>query len=698
MSLRKKTLLVLAGLLLAITGLLYMALHEVIIKSYCQAEEASCRQSVARVRAGLDSELRDLSKRASVWAYLLQSDDLVGSESIQSHLTHGALADEDLDLVAILDFEGKPLLAKTIDHLNRRGMDDKAFAEEIAPRLGLDSGKTGPRAGYVNTSRGMMQVAVCPIANRLAKPQWVVLGYGLNDERVGLLDGGRTVVKLHVPGEAKLPQGLATAGLQSGPEDIFIQRTGEEQIDGYLTLADLSGKPSMVVSTGRTRDIYQRGVRTIRYAMVILLISGVVLLGGAMLLMERTVLSGVLRLCRKVNEIAQTQTLSKRISPKGRDELARLTGCINDMVGALEQNHRKLQESEERYRSVVEDQEELICRFGPEGILTFVNKAYCNCLGRKRSELLGTDVWGLFDFEDAQDLRHRLSALNREMCSTSMESRIVRPDGQVRWCQWTLRLIFNNSHQKGGEFQGVGRDITDRKLAQLSIRKHNQDLAMVREDERRHMAKELHDALSQELVALLMMVDSARLQSEGECERELQQAKTMCKKLLQDVRQISHGLYPHVLEAMGLASALGAMMRELPANDRVVLDCDGSMEDIRLGAREELALFRVAQESLNNAIKHSEATLTRVALRCHDGKVIVEISDNGRGFDPDHQRVGGLGLAGMRDRIEAINGEFTIRSQPGDTVIRATVGYQPRAVKIVPKGQGAGQVARVEET
>jgi diguanylate cyclase (GGDEF)-like protein/PAS domain S-box-containing protein len=119
-----------------------------------------------------------------------------------------------------------------------------------------------------------------------------------------------------------------------------------------------------------------------------------------------------------------------------------------------------LRESEARYRAIVEDQTELICRFLPDGTLTFVNEAYCHYFGKKHEELIGSSFMPLILERDQAFIEEQLTSLSLENPVVTYEHRIMLPDGEIRWQQWTNRAIFD---ERGRfiEFQSVGRDITE---------------------------------------------------------------------------------------------------------------------------------------------------------------------------------------------------------------------------------------------
>jgi len=140
---------------------------------------------------------------------------------------------------------------------------------------------------------------------------------------------------------------------------------------------------------------------------------------------------------------------------------------------ALESERKRaedaLRESEARYRAVVEDQTELICRFLQDGTLTFVNEAYCRYFGRKREELIGSSFMPLIPEKDRKLVKMQFASLSWENPVATYEHRVVAADGEIRWMQWTDRATFDESGNLA-EFQSVGRDITERRRAEQALK------------------------------------------------------------------------------------------------------------------------------------------------------------------------------------------------------------------------------------
>ncbi len=160
------------------------------------------------------------------------------------------------------------------------------------------------------------------------------------------------------------------------------------------------------------------------------------------------------------------------------DTQGQLTGlvlCSRDIEGRREMQ-AALGESEARYRAIVEDQTDLICRARPDGTLTFVNGAYCRYFGKTRDELVAHGFLPLIHAEDRPLVQERLASLSQFSPVATEEHRVLLPDGSYRWQQWTDRALFD---ARGNviEYALVGRDITDRKLTEVALRQHNEYLS-----------------------------------------------------------------------------------------------------------------------------------------------------------------------------------------------------------------------------
>jgi two-component system, NarL family, sensor kinase len=215
----------------------------------------------------------------------------------------------------------------------------------------------------------------------------------------------------------------------------------------------------------------------------------------------------------------------------------------------------------------------------------------------------------------------------------------------------------------------------------------------VQEEERRRLARDLHDGLGQELTALKNQLELLSREAGGAgaggLGAKLASAVELAARALQDTRELSRLLRPPILDDLGLGPALSWLARTLRESAGLEVRVAGDGVEGRLDPDLEILVFRVAQEALTNVLKHSQARAAAVQLHRRGGWLELEITDAGRGFDAagalDPARgTPGSGLRGMRDRLELFGGRLRITSAPGaGTRVHAAVPL-PQPVPAAP--------------
>ena len=193
------------------------------------------------------------------------------------------------------------------------------------------------------------------------------------------------------------------------------------------------------------------------------------------------------------------------------------------------------------------------------------------------------------------------------------------------------------------------------------------------EQERARVARDLHDEVNQSLTGLLLRLEAAREAAPPELEAELAETKALANQAMRELLSLARQLRPTALDDLGLTAAIAGQVEQLAHGEiEAAIEADGDFSD--LGDDAQLVVYRVAQEALSNATRHSGAGRVEVRLRrLESGGVELEVVDDGRGFAFDESE-GGLGIAGMRERALLIGGELTIESRPGrGTTVRLTV-------------------------
>ncbi|MDM7913181.1 MAG: CHASE4 domain-containing protein, partial [Methanotrichaceae archaeon] len=489
MNLRKKTLIVIGATLICLIIILYATSQMVLLRSFAEIEDRNTHQDVERALNAMSMELTGLSNTTAYWAvrddtYEFMKDG--NPEYIRSSTANGLLANETfselrVNLVMFIGPYGQTVYDKAFDLHSRKEVPRQQGLLEQLSLYGFCPGcldKQSNYAGMILLSDGPMMIVSHPIlpTNRSGPSRGrLVMGRYLDSGEVRKL-GSITHLNLtvHKLDDELLPPDFMQARSQlSERSPVLVRPLDEDTIAGYALLRDIYGGPILILRVDEPRDIYMQGQIGMRYFLVLFSVAGLIIIALTLFYMDRSVLSGLTRLSRGVSQIGEISDLSARMPPGEEDELGRLASAINDMLSALEKAQSDLRKSEERYRAVVEDQTELICRFLPDGTLTLANEALCRYLDRRREDLIGQNVFLLLP-ENAEAIRGHLKSLSQENAVASYENCRHNPDCEV-WLHWTCRAIFDEPGALA-ELQLVGRDITERRRAEEEVRRLSEEL------------------------------------------------------------------------------------------------------------------------------------------------------------------------------------------------------------------------------
>jgi two-component system sensor histidine kinase UhpB len=186
------------------------------------------------------------------------------------------------------------------------------------------------------------------------------------------------------------------------------------------------------------------------------------------------------------------------------------------------------------------------------------------------------------------------------------------------------------------------------------------------EEERRRLARDLHDEVNQALTAILLRLEALSQAAPPALDDELTELKRLVNQAMSELLQLARQLRPTALDDHGLLPAMVSQVRRFAAQTGIKADLNATGENMPLQPDEELAVYRIAQEALANIARHADASLVEVDLRSGDDGLELKVRDDGRGFSPDYAgHKGGLGLGGMAERARLVGGELTIESRPG---------------------------------
>jgi PAS domain S-box-containing protein len=352
------------------------------------------------------------------------------------------------------------------------------------------------------------------------------------------------------------------------------------------------------------------------------------------------------------------------------------------VLAALAEEHRQaaqvVRESEERFRLVANTAPVMIWMAGTDRLCTYVNQPWLQFTGRPLDAQLGNGwVQGIHN-EDLNRCLETYSQAFDQRQTFAMEYRTRRNDGEYRWILDIGVPRFNSDGGFAG-YVGSCLDITDRKLAEDALATVGRRLIEAHEEERARIGRELHDHINQRL-ALLAVALGELQNNPSEEARRLQDLQKDVVELSEEVQALSHGLHPSKLEYLGVVRGIRSWCREFGERQKVEIDFK---EDVSSTVPFELGvtLFRILQEGLNNAVKHSGMKRIEAELTEHPGELHLYIRDSGRGFDIETALESrGLGLTSMRERARLVNGTFSIDTRPrAGTTIHVRVPFKADA-------------------
>jgi PAS domain S-box-containing protein len=266
-------------------------------------------------------------------------------------------------------------------------------------------------------------------------------------------------------------------------------------------------------------------------------------------------------------------------------------------------------------------------------------------------------------FRVEQILKREVSGLDVDVAS---DYRIVLPDGTIRYLHAIAHPVINESGEVV-EVVGTSMDVTERKLAEEALATVSQRLIEAQEKERARIARELHDDINQRLALLAVNLDTLKQDlpvSVNQAKRRLEEANKHLEDLGHDIQALSHRLHSSKLEHMGLEAASTSFCRELSELQNVEIHFHSQNIPKKLPQEVALCLFRVLQEALHNAVRHSGVRQFEVSLASTPDEVQLRVEDRGVGFDPEKVAGGhGLGLTSMRERLKLVDGQLLIHSK-----------------------------------
>jgi PAS domain S-box-containing protein len=365
-----------------------------------------------------------------------------------------------------------------------------------------------------------------------------------------------------------------------------------------------------------------------------------------------------------------------------------LVAAVEERTHAQRVTQNALRDSEEKYRLLVETINEGLIVVDRDGVIRFANARLQELFGHKVADMIGHRAIEFVAPDAREEWLQRNSAMRR---AESSPYELVMLGSNRR--RYNVRVSPRAMTGPDGSFQGavaVLMDVTERVRAEEALRRSENELRelsgqllTVQEMERKRIAADLHDGLGQSLSALKFYVEGVKdlvtRGSQTESGEALEQIVLKIKNAVEEVRRTTMDLRPATLDDLGVIATYSWFCREYQqVFQKIKVKQSIAIREADIAVPLKTTLFRILQEALNNIAKHAKADWVQVGLSHAEGRIQLEISDNGQGFDlaeVEKRALGknGLGLTSMRDRALLSGGTYEIESIRGrGTTIRAT--------------------------
>jgi PAS domain S-box-containing protein len=386
----------------------------------------------------------------------------------------------------------------------------------------------------------------------------------------------------------------------------------------------------------------------------------------------------------------------QRLNRELEQRVAERTNELERKAEALELLNHQLNRKNEQLDAILQTAPDIIFSSHGDGTRDYISDRFFEYTGSDQDSAIGFGWVEYVHPEDRAQINDRWAECIQSGTAYESEYRIRGTRGEYRWFR-ARAIPIRGEDGEIIRWYGTCSDIHDSKLLEQSIRENAANLERVveertealrqlssrlmrmQDEERRRIARELHDSLGQELAAAKMTVDGIMNQKSGSSKDQFAiEASQSIDRALQQVRTMSHLLHPPLLDEVGLVSALRWYLEGMTKRSGIETTLEVCPTVFpRLSPRFETAIFRIVQEALTNVFRHSEATRSWVKLVRDAERVAIEIRDNGKGI-PDgimKFRPGtlGIGIGGMRQRVEEFGGDLKLTNANPGTVVEVII-------------------------
>jgi PAS domain S-box-containing protein len=401
----------------------------------------------------------------------------------------------------------------------------------------------------------------------------------------------------------------------------------------------------------------------------------------------------------KVRVFAELHRKTRQLEELNRDLERRVlqrTEELETKAQALLDLNLELAEKNLELDAIVHTAPDIIFSRQPDGARDYISDRFYEYSGAATGSAVGFGWWDYLHADDRERSRQRWLDCVQSGENYEVEYRLRGKDGDYRWFR-ARAVPIRDQIGKIVRWYGTCSDIHDSKLLEQSIRDNAIELEKLvdkrtdelrrlsvrlmtmQDQERRRIARDLHDGLGQELAVAKMVLDKVFLEKPAQPQEQTWlQASSIIDRAIQEVRTMSHLLHPPLLDEVGLQSALAWYVEGLTKRSGIETCLDVQPLDFpRLSPAVETAIFRIVQEGLTNVFRHSGARKVCITLTHKDGQILVAVLDDGKGIDQGIAELRpesvGVGIGGMKQRAKEFGGELRLTNADPGTLLELTI-------------------------
>lgn len=349
---------------------------------------------------------------------------------------------------------------------------------------------------------------------------------------------------------------------------------------------------------------------------------------------------------------------------------------VNQDITSIKIAKEKIEKADEMYRLLTDNSNDLICLQEPDSTFIYISPSIKTLLGYDASDFIGKKVFSVVHPEDVRLLKNVIEQkILSNVLTEASTFRVRHKKGHYVWLEYLSSPVYKNN--KISYFVTSARDITlwvkakeEIQEYQKSLQEMTTEITMIEEKQKKEIASNIHDHLSQSLVISKMRINQLKKNPQLKViDEDLKFIETHISDALENSRKITYELSPPVLYQLGIIDALNWLLDDIEAKHNVACRFNSNVNNIKLSDVKSIILYRSIQEVIKNAIKYANATLITLDFDKDDRGIYILIYDDGVGFDTDilknihNHSSSGFGLFTVKERIKNIKGKFTIQSE-----------------------------------